>query len=180
MLRIAKLALVYCEWQYPSTWFGCDTRKNGLEVHVFRITGHVQSRFAERAPRMMVAGLGLIVLLVSLLATHSAVNNSNAASVAISSTDSVDSQIPVQDSVTAGSLSLCEENCLEGSGSPLILTVCSVILAVIGFISWAAYSSRAPRLLPRTKDPVEYWPWQLQLFPPLFTTNRLKLSVIRV
>lgn len=147
---------------------------------MFRFTGHGQFKLAHRAPRMRVAGLGLIVLLVSLLAAHSAVNYSNAASVTVSSSASSGAEIPVQNSASAESLSLCEKNCLEGSGSPLILTVCSVIIAIIGFALWAACASRAPRLLQRTKDPVEYWPRQLLLFPPLFTPDRLKLSVIRV
>lgn len=154
--------------------------KTMLEVRVFRFTGHGQSKLAHRAPRMMLAGLGLIVSLVSLLAAHSAVNYSNAASLAVSSSASSGADVPVQNSASAESLSLCEKDCLEGSGSSLFLAVCSVILAIIGFAFWAACASRTPQLLPRTKDPVEYWPRQLLLFPPLFTPDRLKLSVIRI
>lgn len=171
--------------QVKALRFTCDTCQNQLgvrqlEVRVYRPNGHKQSNLVRRAPRMLVAGLGLVVLLVSLLAAHSAFNYSNSAPVVVGSIASIGADGPVQNTVSAESSSICEKNCLEGAGSPLFLAVCSVILAVIGFALWTMYVSRSLQLLPRTKEPVEYWPRQLLLFPSLFTPDRLKLSVIRI
>lgn len=164
----------------PTLRFACDTSLNSSEVPVFRFTGHGQSKLERRAPRNLVANLGLIALLVGLLAAHCAVMYSNAVPVVVGSSTSIGAEGPVQYSASAESSSICERNCADDSSSSLILTVCSVILAIIGFAMWAVYISRMPRPLSRVKEPTEYWPRQISLFPPLFIPDRLKLSVSRI
>lgn len=160
--------------------FDCDDRRNQLEVRVYRFTGHGLSKFVRRSPRRFVASLGLIALLVSLLAAHCAVIYSDGVPTVVGTSVSISTDVPAQNSASAESSSICDKDCLEGSGSPLFLIVCSVVLAVIGLALWAMYAPHPPRLSPRTKGPIEYWPRQLQLFPTLFSADRLKLSVIRI
>lgn len=164
----------------PALRFVCDTSLNSLEVPVYRFTAHGQSKLVLRAPRNFVARLGIIALLVSLLAAHCAVMYSNAAPVVVGSSTSVGAESPVQYSASAASSSNCEKYCADSFSSPLILTFCSVILAIIGFAMGAVYISRMPRPLSRAKEPTEYWPRQISLFPPLFIPDRLKLSVSRI
>lgn len=147
---------------------------------MYRSTGQAHSKLAHRAPRILVAGLGLVVLLASLLVAHSAFSFSNVAPVTVGSSTSMGTSVPVQNVASVESSTICEKNCVEGADSPLFLTVCSVILAVVGFALRAIYVSRSPQLLPRTKEPIEYWPRQLLLFPRLYSADLLKLSVLRV
>lgn len=147
---------------------------------MYRFTGHGLSKFVRRSPRRFVASLGLIALLVSLLAAHCAVIYSDGVPIVAGTSVSISADVPVQNSVSAESSSICEKDCLEGSGSPLFLIVCSVVLAVIGLALWAMYAPPSPRLSPRTKGPIEYWPRQILLFPTLFTIDRLKLSISRI
>lgn len=156
----------------------CSSR--ALEVHVLQNIGHALTIFARRLPRSLLAGVALVTILVGLIAAHSVLSHMPTASTATAPVFSSSSEASTLEQANSESPSICHKDCLtDAPDSSLILIVCSVILAIVGFVFWALRHARLPGYAQRTSFPNLLSRQQLTLFPRVFTPDRLKLSISR-